>query len=89
MNYVFSLSNGSDSCLYNHTGDIIHAGFFFMTDVGFEPVWMRRRRLALQSTAPLPTALPKLPKKGSSNSTDKDYGLYSTLLIGALMYIFL
>ena len=28
---------------------------FFMTDVGFEPVRMRRRRLALQSTAPLPT----------------------------------
>ena len=24
MNYNFSLSNGSDSCLYNHTGDIIH-----------------------------------------------------------------
>ena len=27
MNYVLSLSNGSDSCLYNHTGDIIHAFF--------------------------------------------------------------
>ena len=27
MNYVFSLSNGNDSCLYNHTGDIIHAFF--------------------------------------------------------------
>ena len=25
MNYKFSLSNGSDSRLYNHTGDIIHA----------------------------------------------------------------
>ena len=60
---------------------------FFMPDVGFEPVRMRRRRLALQSTAPLPTALPKLPpKKGSSNSTDIDYGLYSTLRIGAVMY---
>ena len=29
------------------------------------------------------------PKKGSSNRTDKDYGLYSTLRIGALMYLFL
>ena len=28
----FSLSNGSNSCLNNHTGDIIHA-VFFMTDV--------------------------------------------------------
>ena len=36
---------------------------FFMTDMGFEPVRMRRRRLALQSTAPLPTVLPKLPPK--------------------------
>ena len=36
---------------------------FFMTDVGFEPVRMRRRRLALQSMAPLPTALQKLPPK--------------------------
>ena len=25
MNYKFSLSNGSESCVYNHTGDIIHA----------------------------------------------------------------
>ena len=25
MNYAFSLSNGRDSRLYNHTGDIIHA----------------------------------------------------------------
>ena len=32
---------------------------FYMTDVEFEPVRMRRRRLGLQSTAPLPTALPK------------------------------
>ena len=31
---------------------------FFITGVGFEPVWMRRRRLALQSTVPLPTAIP-------------------------------
>ena len=60
----------------------------YITDVGFEPVRMRRRRLALQSTAPLPTALPKFPQKGSSNSTDKDYGLYRTLRItGALMNI--
>ena len=62
---------------------------FFMTDVGFEPVRMRRRRLALQSMAPLLTALPKLPpppKKKSSNSTDTNYGLYNTLRIGALMY---
>ena len=28
-----------------------------MTAVGFEPIRMRRRRLVLQSTAPLPTAL--------------------------------
>ena len=57
-----------------------------MTDVEFEPVRMRRRRLALQSTAPLPTVLQKLPQKRISNSTDKDHGLYSTLRIGALMY---
>ena len=42
---------------------------FFIADVGFEPVWMRRRRLTLHSRAPLPTALPKRPQRGSSNST--------------------
>ena len=36
---------------------------FFITDVGFEPVRMRRRRLALQSMALLPTVLPKLSQK--------------------------
>ena len=61
MNYVFSLSSGSDSCLYNHTGDVIDA--FFSTDVGFEPVRTRRRHLALQRTAHLSTALPKFPLK--------------------------
>ena len=33
----------------------------YMMDVGFEPVLMRRRRLALWYTSSLPTALPKLP----------------------------
>ena len=32
-------------------------------DMGFEPVQMRRRHLALQSTSSLPTTLPKLPPK--------------------------
>ena len=60
MNYLFSLGNGSDTCLYNHTGDISYA---FVPGVGFEPVRMRRRRPALGCTASLPTALPKLPPK--------------------------
>ena len=148
MNYNFSLSNGSESRLYNHTRDIIHVftqdgrgirtrmdaatspsiamyvvltycatevspkeedqivklkdsvyrgSFIFlfinsmnynfstvmeatlvvftsipeiqfmhllMTDVGFEPVLNRRRRLALRCVSSLPTALPRLsPKK--------------------------
>ena len=43
MNYNFSLSNGSDSCLYNHTGDIIHVfthdgrGIRTRTDVALWP----------------------------------------------------
>ena len=35
----------------------------YMMDVGFEPVLMRRRRLALRCSSSLPTALPKLPLK--------------------------
>ena len=34
----------------------------FMTDVRFEPIRMRRRRLALRCTSSLPTSLPKLPQ---------------------------
>ena len=43
MNYKFSLSNGSDSHLYNHTGDIIHVlthdgrGIRTRTDVATSP----------------------------------------------------
>ena len=36
---------------------------FLMTDVSFERVRMRRRRLALRCTSTLPTALPRLSRK--------------------------
>ena len=48
MNYAFSTGNGSDSHLFSHTGHLLHA--LFMADMGFEPVWMGRRRLALRCT---------------------------------------
>ena len=35
--------------------------FLFIVNVGFEPVQMRRRRLALRSRTSLPTMLTKLP----------------------------
>ena len=59
--------------------------FLFIVNVGFEPIQMRGRHLALRSRTSLPTTLPKLPQ-GSSNSTDKEYGHHSTLRIGVHMY---
>lgn len=59
MNYAFSLSNGSYSCHNLQPYRRYKIMRFFITDVGFEPVWMWRRRPALHSTAPLQTALDK------------------------------
>ena len=70
-----------------------------MTDVGFEPVRMRRRRLALRCMSSLPTALPRLPKKQeSSDSTIKGLRpshytpfigvLFMFLLTNSMNYIF-
>ena len=42
MNYNFSLNNGSDSRVYNHTGDIIHTfthvgrGTLIRTDAAYD-----------------------------------------------------
>ena len=38
--------------------------YLLMADVGFEPLRMQQRRLALRCTSSLPTALPRLPQKG-------------------------
>ena len=85
MNYNFFLSNGSDSRLYNHTGDIINAfshdgrGIRTRTDALCDvrrPYLLRNRSFA--------------PKMGSSNSTIK--GLWPsqyTPFIGVTIYFYL
>ena len=70
MNYNFSLSTGSDSRLYNHTGDIIRAftndgrGIRIRTDAATSPSTAMYVVLTY-------CANEDSQKKGSSNSTNK------------------
>ena len=57
--------------------------------MGFEPVRMRRRRLAYHVRPLYLLRYRNFPQKGTSNSADKDYSHHITLCIGVHMYYFL
>ena len=78
MTYVCSLSNGGGTCLYNHTGDIIHAivhderGIRTRMDAATSP---STAMYVVSTYCATETSL----QKRSSNSTDKDYDHHSTI----------
>ena len=68
MNSNFSLSNGSDSCLYNHIGGITHVSTHEGRRIQIRTGAATSPRIAMYVVL-THCATKASPKKGSSNST--------------------